>query len=110
MLYQRGVGVPLERWASVDSGVNSGGLLSWFSQTPTPTHPLLSPRRSHDALGPELTLPASIEFRENCEYCILLMTSPPSISDSLTIALFFFSPFLSSCFVIRPSLSLSIYH
>uniref|UniRef100_A0AAY4CLK9 Afadin n=1 Tax=Denticeps clupeoides TaxID=299321 RepID=A0AAY4CLK9_9TELE len=57
MLYQRG-------WASVDSGTNAA-FVSWFSKCQ------YCPCRSLDGLGPELTLPASIEFRENSEDAFL---------------------------------------
>uniref|UniRef100_A0A672QF32 Afadin, adherens junction formation factor n=1 Tax=Sinocyclocheilus grahami TaxID=75366 RepID=A0A672QF32_SINGR len=52
----------LERWASVDSGVNLS-YLNWFIEQQ------FFPRRSQD--GPELTLPANIEFRENSEDAFL---------------------------------------
>ncbi|TRY86925.1 hypothetical protein DNTS_002199 [Danionella cerebrum] len=52
----------LERWASVDSGVNLS-YLNWFIE-----HRFFPPR-SQD--GPEHTLPASIEFRENSEDAFL---------------------------------------
>lgn len=58
-MFYRGVGMgSLERWASVDSGVNLS-YINWFIER------RFFPRRSQD--GPELTLPASIEFRDNCE-------------------------------------------
>ncbi|KAG9347511.1 hypothetical protein JZ751_005079, partial [Albula glossodonta] len=64
MLYRRAPAQPLERWASVDSGVNIS-FVTWFTES----H--LSSRRSQDSLSPELTLPASIEFRENSEDAFL---------------------------------------
>uniref|UniRef100_A0A673IWF1 Afadin-like n=1 Tax=Sinocyclocheilus rhinocerous TaxID=307959 RepID=A0A673IWF1_9TELE len=62
MLYGRTGAGSLERWASVDSGVNLS-YLNWFIEQQ------FFPRRSQD--GPELTLPASIEFRENSEDAFL---------------------------------------
>uniref|UniRef100_A0A8C1ZIF2 Afadin, adherens junction formation factor a n=1 Tax=Cyprinus carpio TaxID=7962 RepID=A0A8C1ZIF2_CYPCA len=62
MLYGRTGAGSLERWASVDSGVNLS-YLNWFIEQQ------FFPRRSQD--GPELILPASIEFRENSEDAFL---------------------------------------
>uniref|UniRef100_A0A8C1G4F2 Afadin, adherens junction formation factor a n=1 Tax=Cyprinus carpio TaxID=7962 RepID=A0A8C1G4F2_CYPCA len=59
MLYGRTGAGSLEQWTPVDSGVNLS-YLNWFIEQQ------FFPRRSQD--GPELTLPATIEFRENCEY------------------------------------------
>ncbi|XP_016391907.1 afadin-like [Sinocyclocheilus rhinocerous] len=62
MLYSRTGAGSLERWASVENGVNLS-YLNWFIKQQ------FFPRRSQD--GPELTLPANIEFRENSEDAFL---------------------------------------
>uniref|UniRef100_A0A4W3HX57 Afadin n=1 Tax=Callorhinchus milii TaxID=7868 RepID=A0A4W3HX57_CALMI len=54
----------LERSASVDSGINSAYFI-WFIENP------LSVYRPQDAQGHELTLPATIEFRESSEDAFL---------------------------------------
>uniref|UniRef100_A0A8C1VLH1 Afadin, adherens junction formation factor a n=1 Tax=Cyprinus carpio TaxID=7962 RepID=A0A8C1VLH1_CYPCA len=62
MLYGRTGAGSLEQWTPVDSGVNLS-YLNWFIEQQ------FFPRRSQD--GPELTLPATIEFRENSEDAFL---------------------------------------
>lgn len=54
---------PLETSISFDSGIHFQSL-NWTFEY------LLSAFRPQDAHGPELILPASIEFRENCKYYI----------------------------------------
>lgn len=51
----------LEKSISFDSGINFHSLNWTFECLPFTSRP-------QDALGPELILPASIEFRESCKY------------------------------------------
>uniref|UniRef100_A0A6Q2X2V8 Afadin n=1 Tax=Esox lucius TaxID=8010 RepID=A0A6Q2X2V8_ESOLU len=66
MLYHCAQAVLLEGRSSGDSGVDRP-YVCWFSES----HLLCPPSRSQDSLSPELTLPASIEFRDNSEDAFL---------------------------------------
>lgn len=73
----------LEKSLSLESEINLFSL-NWISED------LLSASRIQDTHGPELILPAGVEFRENCKYVFLFLFKKNKANDNFYYKLFYF--------------------